>query len=160
MKSKAAIGNHPIHPALVTIPIGALVLALIGDIAMSTAHTQFWYSFALYCLGIGILGALLAAIFGFIDYFSVPMTAPARTLATRHMVLNLTAVVLYIISFFLRLNNAAFLTGRWAAVMALEVIALVILATSGWIGGQMAYVHRVGVVETPAVKEKQARRVA
>ena len=160
MRSKAAIGNHPIHPALVTIPIGALVLALIGDIAMSAVHTQFWYSFGLYCLGIGILGALLAAIFGFIDYFSVSMTAPARTLATRHMVLNLTAVVLYIISFFLRLNNAAFLTGRWAVVMALEVIALVILATSGWIGGQMAYVHRVGVLEAPEIKETQARRVA
>ena len=82
------------------------------------------------------------------------------TLATSHMVLNLTAVALYIISFFLRLNNAAFQTGRWAAVMALEVIALVILATSGWIGGQMAYVHRVGVVENLEVTETPTRRAA
>ena len=35
MKSKAAIGGRPIHPALVTIPIGAFVLALIGDIVHS-----------------------------------------------------------------------------------------------------------------------------
>lgn len=160
MRSKAAIGNHPIHPALVTIPIGAFVLALIGDIVTSAAQTQFWYSFALCCIGIGILGALLAAIFGFVDYFSVSMTSRAKTLATSHMVLNLTAVVLYIISFFLRLNNAAFHTSRWAGVMALEVIALVILATSGWIGGQMAYVYRVGVVEPSEVPETPKRRVA
>ena len=160
MKSKASIGNHPIHPALVTIPIGAFVLALIGDIATSVAQTQFWYSFALYCMGIGILGALFAAVFGFVDYLLVVMTPRAKTLATSHLVLNLTAVVLYIISFFLRINDAAFQTGRWAGVMALEVIALVILATSGWIGGQMAYVHRVGVVENPAVTETPTRRAA
>lgn len=160
MKSKAALGNHPIHPVLVTIPIGAFVLALIGDVATSTAHTQFWYSFALWCIGIGILGALLAATFGFVDYFFVPMTPRVKTLATSHMVLNLTAVVLYIISFFLRLNDAAFQNGRWALVMAVEIIALVILATSGWIGGEMAYVHRVGVVENPKITETSTRRAA
>ena len=160
MKSKAAIGNHPIHPALVAIPIGAFVLALIGDIATSAARTQFWYSFALYCIGIGILGALLAAIFGFVDYFSVPMSPRAATLATRHMVLNLIAVVLYIISFFARTNDAAFQTSRWGAVMALEVIALVILARSGWIGGQMVFEHRVGVVEGPEAADASMRRAA
>ena len=75
-------------------------------------------------------------------------------------VLNLTAVGLYIISFFLRINDAAFQTGRWPAVMALEVIALVILAASGWIGGEMAYVHRVGVVEKPEVTETPTQRAA
>jgi uncharacterized membrane protein len=160
MKSKAAIGNHPIHPALVTIPIGAFVLAFIGDIATSEVKTQFWYSFALCCLGIGILGALLAAIFGFIDYFSVPMTPQVKKLATSHMVLNLTAVALYIGSFSLRMNNAAFLTGRWTLVIALEVLGLLILASSGWIGGQMAYVHRVGVLENTERETPSTRRAA
>jgi uncharacterized membrane protein len=103
---------------------------------------------------------LLAAIFGFVDYFSVPRAPRVKALATSHMVLNLTAVVLYIISFFLRMNDAAFQTGRWALVMALEVIALAILARSGWIGGQMAYVHRVGVVENPEITESPTRRAA
>jgi uncharacterized membrane protein len=31
MRSKAAVGKHPIHPALVPIPIGAFALTLIGD---------------------------------------------------------------------------------------------------------------------------------
>lgn len=116
MKSKAAIGNHPIHPALVAVPVGAFVVALIGDIATSAVNAQFWYSFALYSMGTGILSALLTAVFGFVDYVFVSMTPQARTLATRHLVLNLTAVVLYVISFFLRIDNAAFQTSRWAGV--------------------------------------------
>ena len=160
MKSKAAIGNHPIHPALVAIPIGAFVLALIGDIATTATQSGFWYTFALACIGIGIVGALLAAAFGFIDYFSVPMNPRAARLATIHMSMNLIAVVLYIITFFLRLNAAAFQTSRWGGAMALEVIALVILGTSGWLGGQMAYVHRVGVVEPGEQSESNARRAA
>lgn len=75
------------------------------------------------------------------------MNPRAARLATIHMSMNLIAVVLYIITFFLRLNAAAFQIGRWGGAMALEVIALVILGTSGWLGGQMAYVHRVGVIE-------------
>jgi len=39
MKSKAAIGNHPIHPMLAPIPIGAFFIALLGD-AMYTASPR------------------------------------------------------------------------------------------------------------------------
>ncbi len=147
MKSKAAIGNHPIHPALVTIPIGSFVLALIGDIATSVTHDQFWYTFAYYCVGIGILSGLLAAVFGLIDYFSVRMSARGKNLATIHLVLNVIAIVLYIVDWYERRDNRAFLSSGWAAVMALEIAALVILSISGWIGGEMAYIHKVGVVE-------------
>jgi hypothetical protein len=46
MKSKAAIGSHPIHPLLVPIPIGAFFLALVGDVMrMATPEDRFWYDF-------------------------------------------------------------------------------------------------------------------
>ncbi|MBI2815860.1 MAG: DUF2231 domain-containing protein [Acidobacteria bacterium] len=160
MRSKAAIGDHPIHPALVPIPIGAFVLALIGDIMHSYNGELFWYQFALYCVGIGILTALIAAIFGFVDFVAVPMSTAARRLATMHLSLNLVAVVLYAVTFFLRLNNAAYQTDRWTIAMVLEVVPLVMLAVSGWIGGQMAYVHRVGVVEEPREPDISTRRAA
>jgi uncharacterized membrane protein len=147
MKSRAAIGDHPIHPVLITVPIGAFVLALIADIATSVTGDHFWYQFSFSCIGIGILAALLAAIFGFIDYFGVKMSAQGAKLATIHMLLNLGAVLLYVIDFFLRRNNAGFQTGRWPMVMALEIIALIVLGTSGWLGGQMTFVHKVGVIE-------------
>ena len=158
MKSKAAIENHPLHPALVRIPVGAFVLALIGDIATTaTTGLQFWYSFALYCILIGILVALLAAAFGLVDYLGVPMSAAAKHLATTHMVLNLSAVLLCVASLLPRMNNAAFQTGLWIGAMALDIIALATLGTSGWLGGQLACVHRVGVVESEERTQRAAR---
>src|SRR5689334_2980257 len=133
MNSKAAIGNHPIHPALIPIPIGAFVLALIGDIVHTSNGDLFWYQFAFYCIGIGIVTALIAAVFGFVDFVSVPMSTTARRVATTHLSLNLVAVVLYIVTFVLRLNNAAFQTSRWTLAMILEIVPLVMLAISGWL---------------------------
>jgi uncharacterized membrane protein len=160
MKSKAAVGNHPIHPALVTLPFGAFFLALIGDIVHSLSGGLFWYQFAFYCIGIGIITALVAAVFGFVDYVAVPMRPAARVLASTHLTLNLIAVVLYVITFFLRLSNAAYQTSRWTLAFVLEVVPFAMLAISAWLGGQMVFIHHVGVVEAQSAEPEQWHRAA
>lgn len=147
MKSRAAIGNHPLHPALVPLPIGAFFLVLVGDIIHSARGDEFWYRFSLACLGLGIITALMAAVFGFIDYFGVKMSAAGRKVATTHMLLNLSGVVLYAINFFLRLNGGALNNNRWPLVFGLEAVTFLALLVSGWLGGKLAYEHKVGVVE-------------
>jgi hypothetical protein len=59
-------------------------------------------------------------VFGFVDYLAVPMSAAAKRLATTHSALNLSAVVLYVVS--LRMSNAASQTSRWIGAMALEIV--------------------------------------
>jgi uncharacterized membrane protein len=147
MKSKAAIGSHPIHPALVPIPIGAFALTLIGDIAHAATHSPFWYQYAFYCMGIGIVTALVAAGAGFVDYFGVRMSAAGHKIATIHMALNLTGVLLYTANFFMRRGEAALGTSRWPVVFGLEVVTFAALGISGWLGGKLAFEHKVGVVE-------------
>jgi uncharacterized membrane protein len=147
VKSKAAIGNHPIHPALVSLPIGAYFLALVGDTAHTVTAADFWYQFALVCIGVGTLAALAAAIFGFVDYFGVHMSAAAGRLATIHMAMNLGAVALYSLNFFLRRNGGALHNGRWPLVFGLEILTFGALGVSGWIGGNLSYEHKVGVIE-------------
>src|SRR4051794_39328641 len=66
--------GHPLHPVLVTVPIGAWVASLVFDIASrvnskgapSLVDASYWL------IGIGILGALLAAVFGLLDLLAVP----------------------------------------------------------------------------------------
>jgi uncharacterized membrane protein len=147
MKSKAAIGNHPIHPMLVPLPIGAFFLALVGDIAYSSTANAFWYRFSCVCIGVGIVTALVAAVFGALEYFSVKMSASGGRLATRHAVLNVTAVGVYAVSFFLRRHDAAFQTDRWPVAFGLAVLGFLLLGVSGWLGGKLSYEHKVGVVE-------------
>ena len=117
MKSKAAIGTHPIHPMIVPVPIGAFFLALVGDILHLSGRDPNWYHFSSFCIAIGIVTALLAA------------------------------VALYAVSWWMRRNDAALGNGRFSLAMTLAVVAFLMLGVSGWLGGNLAYHHKVGVVE-------------
>ena len=134
MRSKAALGNHPLHPLLVTLPVGAFFLVLLGDIGSLMTKDPFWYRFSFDCLAVGILSALVAASVGSIDYLTVKMSVPGRRLATIHMILNLSAVVLYIIDWWLRRHGGALGTNLWMPVVVLEIIAL---CTSSELFGQV-----------------------
>jgi uncharacterized membrane protein len=150
MRSRAAIGNHPIHPMIVPIPIGAFTLALLGDILHTVSpEDPFWYEFSYACIGVGVLFALFAAVAGAIDYFGVRMSAKAFRIATVHALLNLTVVALYGVSLLLRRNDAAMGEDRWPYAFGLAALGFVLLGVSGWLGGKLAYEHRVGVIEAP-----------
>ncbi|HEY4230486.1 MAG TPA: DUF2231 domain-containing protein [Thermoanaerobaculia bacterium] len=148
MRSRAAIGNHPIHPMLVPLPIGAFFLALIGDVAYSgDAKTGFWYDLSYVCIAVGILTAMLAAVAGAIDYLSVKMSGQAFRLATWHGLLNVLMLVLYSTSFLLRRHGAAATGSRWVVAAALGFLGFGLLAVTGWLGGSVSHGHRVGVIE-------------
>lgn len=159
MKSKAAIGNHPIHPMLVPIPIGAFALALLGDILHTVSpEDPFWYGFSYACTGVGVLFALFAAAAGAVDYFGLRMSSKAFRTATLHALLNLAVVVLYGTSFLLRRNEAAMTEDRWPVAMGLAVLGFGLLGVSGWLGGKLAYEHRVGVIEPADSSAADARK--
>jgi uncharacterized membrane protein len=148
MRSRAVIGNHPIHPMLVPLPIGAFFLALVGDIAYSAdGKTGFWYDLSFVCIAAGILTALLAAAAGATDYFSVKMSGKAFRLATWHALLNVVMLVLYTTSFLLRRHGAAAGGSRWVVAAALGFLGFGLVAVTGWLGGSVAHEHRVGVIE-------------
>jgi uncharacterized membrane protein len=158
MKSKAAIAKHPVHPMFVVVPIGSWFATLVGDIAYMTTHNAFWYQFAFYTMLIGLLGALGAAVFGFIDYFGVRMSDAGRQVARTHMFLNLGIVAAYAVNLWLRWDNAALIDAspsRWQAAFWLEILSYATLAVSGWLGGELSYKHKVGVSEhdDPAAAE-------
>ena len=75
--------------------------------------------------------------------------------------MNVVAIILYLIDFDPRPNNFSFQTDGWRMAFGLEVGPLLILASSGGVGGQLAYVHHVGVVEeSREVSESEQRRAA
>ena len=134
MRTPASIAGHPIHPMLVPLPFGMWVLSLACDIiAAYAADPTNWKIVALYAMVGGIIGALLAAIFGLVDLLSLP--AAIRRTALAHMGINLTVVVLFVIDAWLRVSGS---DPVW-----LSVIAILLLLVSGWLGGKMVY--RLGV---------------
>lgn len=140
MRTPANIAGHPIHPMLIPLPIGLWVFSFVCDIiARFAADPASWQLVAFYTMVGGIVGALLAAVFGLIDLLSLP-AGPIRTTAVTHMIINLTVVVLFVINAWLRMSDRAMPTGFW-----LSLIAIVLLVVSGWLGGKMVYTQGVAV---------------
>ena len=89
----------------------------------------------------GIIGALAAAVFGFIDLMSLP--AEPRKTGLVHMSINLLVVVLYVTNFWLRMRSP----DDPGALVWLSLVAILLLVVSGWLGGKMVYLMRVAVSE-------------
>ena len=145
MRTPASIAGHPIHPMLVPIAIGLWIFSLVCDLIHAGGSAQpAWTTVAYYCIGGGIVGALLAAVPGFIDLLSLP-EGPRKT-AIAHMTINLTVVALYVVNFWMR-SGAPDDPGR---LLWLSVVAIGLLVVSGWLGGKMVYELGVAVdTETP-----------
>src|SRR2546423_1237609 len=141
MRTPANIAKHPIHPMLVAIPIGLWVFSLVCDLVhLGGATSESWTIVARYTMVGGIVGALIAAVPGFIDMLSLP--GPTKRIALMHMAINLTVVALYVVNVYLRARHV-----ESNAPVLLSVIAIVMLVVSGWLGGKMVYVHGVAVEE-------------
>jgi|SRR6185503_2306544 uncharacterized membrane protein len=142
MRTPANIAKHPLHPMLVAIPIGLWIFSLVCDLVFRFgSHNANWEIVARYTLVAGIVGALVAAVPGFIDMLSLPWGV--KRIALMHMSINLTVVALYVANAWLRRNGVS------DAAIVLSVIAVGMLAVSGWLGGKMVYVHGVAVEEPP-----------
>lgn len=119
--------------------------AVAGD-SRAMAEGAYWL------IGLGILGALVAAAWGLIDLTTIPRDTEAWRTGLTHMLLNTVVTVLFLGSFLIRLNDGyREIPSAW--LIALSVVALVALSFSGWLGGRMSY--RFGVrVASDQVQEE------
>jgi uncharacterized membrane protein len=144
MRTPATIARHPIHPMLVPVPIGCWIFAFACDLAFVLgAGASLWFTLGFWTMIGGLVGALIAAVPGTIDMLS--LRGAPKKLALTHMALNLTVVVLYALNIGMRINGAEVA----GLPLAFSIAAIALLALSGWLGGHMVFVHRVGVDETP-----------
>jgi uncharacterized membrane protein len=142
VKSRARILGHPIHPMLVVYPLGLLPVSLLFDILYLVRKNPQFSIVAYWTLLAGIIGALAAAIFGLIDFLAIPKGTRARSVGTRHGLLNVAAVVLFAVSFFLRMDRPE--SPEMTSVI-LSGIGVLIAAISAWLGGELPYRLGVGV---------------
>jgi uncharacterized membrane protein/nitrite reductase/ring-hydroxylating ferredoxin subunit len=137
--------RHPLHPALVHFPIGLLILSLVLDIASylkGAASNLFQASF--YAMALGIAVGIVAALAGLADRSDIRLDHPARKTANLHMILNLSALGLFVINFLLRLNQLD-LTATPLAYLLLSLIGVGLILFSGYLGGTMVYDDGIGV---------------
>jgi uncharacterized membrane protein len=150
MAVPASVKKHPLHPMLVAFPIGLWVFALVCDIVAASGGNGPWRSVALYCVAGGIVGAVLAAVPGLVDYFSIDEAA-MRRIATFHLVVNVGALMVFAINLWCRFV----LPSTSPVPLILSIIGVIGIGIGGWLGGEMVYVKGMAVEAV----EKLAKKV-
>jgi uncharacterized membrane protein len=143
--------GHPFHAFLVTIPIGAWVGALIFDLVAIFGDAETFAPGAALLTAVGLVGALLAAAVGLIDFSQLERGTKVHRIAVIHLVLNLSAIALFAIS--LAVRAAAGFEEVSGLAVTLSVIGLVGLGASGFLGGEMAYHYGVRVADEQTQRE-------
>jgi uncharacterized membrane protein len=140
--SIAAIRSHPLHPVLVTVPIGMMIGALAGDLAFYYTDDTFWGLFSYWLLLGTLVTGVAAAIPGIVDFMSL-QRARTMGIAWAHAIGNVIALVIVFVNFRFRVDEPANPSMPFGLIFSATII-LVFLVT-GWLGGEMSFKHGLGV---------------
>ncbi len=140
MESRAKLAGHPIHQMLIVFPLGLLATAVIFDIIGMISGSGIWLLSAFYMIAAGIIGGLLAAVFGLVDFLAIPAGTRAKAIGLWHGLGNVVVVALFFLSWLARLGNPRE-PGGLAHVLGFVGAALALI--TGWLGGEL--VDRLGV---------------
>ncbi|MGI8482794.1 MAG: DUF2231 domain-containing protein [Thermomicrobiales bacterium] len=153
MRRRRFLG-HPIHPIFTDFPIALLPLALLWEILGWVRDDGFWWKAAFWTLIAGLTATIPAAVSGFVEYFSLDPKSSAFQRATNHMMIMLTAVLLFAGTAFAQGGPSTASGGRAMLAIGLGVLGSLCLGIGGWLGGEMVFGHGVGVAPHVGTESK------
>jgi uncharacterized membrane protein len=141
MESKVKLLGHPVHPMLIVIPLGTFVAAVVFDAFYLARGTAAFATVSYWNIAAGIVGGLLAAVFGLIDWTGIPAGTRAKQIGLLHGGTNVVVVGLFAFAWWTRNSVPGYVPT--SSIFAVEVTAVVLGAIAGWLGGEL--VDRLGV---------------
>ena len=132
--------GHPLHPVFTDMPLGAWTTALALDAA--SKDDAGMRRAATFAMGVGLIGALGAAVTGLTDWSET--NGRSRRAGLIHGLLNLSATTCFATAFALRQKDSHD-TGRTCAWTG-YAIAL----GAAYLGGDLVYGQRIGVTHADA----------
>lgn len=145
-KSTASIGGHPIHPMLIPFPIAFFVAAFGCDLAFWQTGNTGWATASIWLIGAGLVMAALAAIAGLADFLGEERIRRLQA-AWLHAGGNVAAVLIQLFNWYLRYSGGA--DAVVPAGLLLSLLVVLILLFTGWKGGELVYLHHVGISDEP-----------
>jgi uncharacterized membrane protein len=129
---------------LIVFPLGLLATSLIFDIVYKSTGNARWADITFVMIAAGVIGGLLAAVFGLIDFLSIPSGTRAKRIGAMHGLGNVVVVGLFAVSWLLRYGNPIY-TG--AAPLVLSALGVGLALVTGWLGGELVDRLSVGVYD-------------
>jgi uncharacterized membrane protein len=138
--------GHPSHPPLTDVTIGAYTFATVAAILSKVgvaehAFAQAWWL----ALIVGACSSLLTIGTGLLDWLQISSGTPLWRTATLHAVTNAAASVFFVLAIVLGHDDY---TGRavHTSSLILTIVGFVLLTAGGTMGGSIAYVHGMRVL--------------
>ncbi|MGZ7033337.1 MAG: DUF2231 domain-containing protein, partial [Thermoanaerobaculia bacterium] len=143
--------GHPLHPVLTDIPLGAWTVALVLDAIEEMTGREELEAGADAAIGIGLLGALGAAVTGLTDWSETD--GRSRKVGLTHGLLNIAATSLYATSWIMRLRKK-----QRPNAVALSMLGYAISGASAYLGGHLALGEQVGVDHTATANADEPKK--
>lgn len=141
MESKVKVLGHPIHPMLIVVPLGSLIAAVVFDTLYLWLENASFATVGYWNIAVGVVGGLVAAVFGLIDWTAIPNGTRAKRIGLLHGGSMVSVVALFALAWWIRYNSVD--TTPTTNVYFLELGALAWGVVGGWLGGEL--VDRLGV---------------
>lgn len=147
--------GKPLHPPLTDASIGAYTVGVAALIAGKAGlQTPQMAHAALIAISFGLTVAAPTAITGLLDWLDIPKGTPARTAATIHLIVMVTATVLFALTWLAQRPGYNHDEVRTLGLV-LGIVAEALLAAGGNIGGANVFVYGIRVLgraDTPVSK--------
>lgn len=128
----------PTHSMVVHFPVAFYLGVIAFDVMSRITPSAGLVLAATYMLLFGLLGTLIAAPLGLVDWAGMVRGSSKRRLATRHMLVQLTAAAFFIVAFVLRWpdRTASQAELSW---LGIEVVGYLVLVVGQHLGGLLVY---------------------
>jgi nitrite reductase/ring-hydroxylating ferredoxin subunit len=144
--------RHPLHPVFTDLPLGAWTTGLVLDAAAAVNGDRRMEEAADIAIAVGLAGAAGAAVTGLTDWSET--SGRARRTGLIHGLMNIAATTLYATAFVLRRN------GSRASGQACALAGFSIAGGAAWLGGDLVYDQRIGVMHAAVEQPEEFADVA
>jgi uncharacterized membrane protein len=144
MESRAKLFGHPIHPILIPFPLGLLTTSVVFDVIYLLTGDGKWSGISFWMIAAGVIGGLAVAVFGLIDWLTIPSGTRAKAVGMRHGTANVVVVTLFIVSWLLRADAPG---DPGTVAIVLSFVAVGLASLGGFLGGELVVRLGVGVTE-------------
>jgi uncharacterized membrane protein len=146
MYSKVKIAGHPVHPMLVAFPVALYTATAVLLIVYQVTGDFYWLRTGVLTNAAGVIAAAVAAVPGFIDFImGIPRGTRASATARNHALLNVTALVLFVVNLFVIRHGWSGPIENSGIGVLLSLLGVGATLGAGWFGWKLVQTHHVGV---------------
>jgi len=126
---------------VIVFPLALFVTATVFDLIALGSDNPAFDEVGYWNIAAGIIGAVVAALTGLIDWTGIPGGTRAKRIGLLHGGTNGVVLVLFVISWLTRVDNTAHAASTGMVIV--QVLGVLLGSVAAWFGGEL--VDRLGI---------------